>query len=62
MFRGYIGDKSQEQSVIFVDYRLHYFCTELYLFESYTSEASSDTDSTNESDEEQFEWPQNTEW
>ena len=29
MFRWYIGDKSQEQSMIFVDYRLHYFCTVL---------------------------------
>ena len=31
MFRGYIGNKSGEQSEIFVDYRLHYFCTVLYL-------------------------------
>ena len=30
--------------------------------EPYDSEASSDTDSTIESDEEQFERPQNTEW
>ena len=29
MFRWYIGDKSQEQSAIFVDYCLHYFCTVL---------------------------------
>ena len=35
---------------------------QLYLFEPYDSEASSDTDSTIESDEEQFERPQNTEW
>ena len=33
-----------------------------YLFEPYDSEASSDTDSTNESDEEQFERLQNTDW
>ena len=26
-----IGNKSWEQSMIFVDYRLHYFCTVLYL-------------------------------
>ena len=31
MFRWYIGDKSRDQSAIFVDYRLHYFCTILYL-------------------------------
>ena len=30
MFRWYIGDKLREQSVIFVDYHLHYFCTVLY--------------------------------
>ena len=30
MFRWYIGDKSQEQRAIFIDYRLHYFCTVLY--------------------------------
>ena len=30
MFRWYISDISQEQSAIFVDYRLHYFCTVLY--------------------------------
>ena len=29
IFRWYIGDKSREQSAIFVDYRLHYFCTVL---------------------------------
>ena len=33
-----------------------------YLFESYDGKANSDTDSTNKSDEEQFERPQNTEW
>ena len=32
MFRWYIGDKLWEQSAIFVDYRLHYFCTVLYVF------------------------------
>ena len=36
--------------------------TQPYLFEPYDSEASSDTDFTNESDEKQFERPQNTEW
>ena len=36
--------------------------TQPYLFEPYDSEASSDTDFTNKSDEEQFERPQNTEW
>ena len=30
MFRWYIGDKSWEQSAIFIDYRLHYFWTVLY--------------------------------
>jgi len=35
--------------------------TQLYLFEPYDSEASSDTDSKNESDEEEFERLQNTE-
>ena len=34
--------------------------TQPYLFEPYDSEASSDTDSTNESDEEDFERLQNT--
>ena len=29
MFHWYIGDKSREQSAIFVDYRLHYFCAVL---------------------------------
>ena len=33
---------------------------QLYLFAPYNSEASSDTDSTIESNEEQFEQPQNT--
>lgn len=36
--------------------------TQPYLFEPYDSEASSDTDSTNESDEGQFERLQNTDW
>ena len=36
--------------------------TQPYLFERYNSEASSDTDARNESDEEQFEQLQNTDW
>ena len=36
--------------------------TQPYLFDPYDSEASSDTDSTNESDEEEFERLQNTDW
>ena len=36
--------------------------TQPYLFEPYDSEAGSDTDSTNESNEEQFERLQNTDW
>ena len=36
--------------------------TQPYLFEPYNSEASSDMDSTNESDDEQFEQLQNTGW
>ena len=36
--------------------------TQPYLFEPYDSEASPDTDSTNESEEEQFERLQNTDW
>ena len=35
MFRWYIGDKLREQSAIFVDYRLHYFCTVLYIVDTF---------------------------
>ena len=32
MFRWYIANKLREQSAIFVNYRLHYFCTVLYFW------------------------------